>query len=78
MYIKNRVSYAFAFIVLFSALLAFLNFEDVMPVKAQSSKLDAVKIGASVKVNLGQPVGTEVVAANLNNPRGLNFGPKGA
>ena len=77
MYIKNRVSYAFTFIVLFSAL-AFLNFEDVMPVKAQSSKLDAVKIGASVKVNLGQPVGTEVVAANLNNPRGLNFGPKGA
>lgn len=77
MYGKNRIVYVFALIALFGAPLAFLNFADPMPVKAQS-KLDALKIGASVKVNLGQPVGTEVVASNLNNPRGLNFGPEGA
>lgn len=78
MYIKHRPLHAFAFVALLGALLAFPNFGDLMPVKAQNSKLDAVKIGASVKVNLGQPVGAEVVASNLNNPRGLNFGPEGA
>lgn len=78
MYIKNRILYAFALLALFGAPLAFLNFADLLPVKAQGSKLDAIKIGASVKVNLGQSVGTDVIASNLNNPRGLNFGPEGA
>ncbi len=78
MYSKNRILNAFAFLALFGAPLAFVSFADLLPVKAQGSKLDPIKIGASVKVNLGQSVGTDVIASNLNNPRGLNFGPEGA
>lgn len=77
MNIKNRLSYAFGLIALLGSSLAFINVCNLIPAKAQSQK-PGVKIGASVKVILGAPVGTDVIASNLNNPRGLNFGPEGA
>ena len=78
MNIKNRLSYTFAFVALFGAVLAFLNLGDLRRAKAQSPRLDGLKMGASVKVNLGEPIGTEVIVSHLNNPRGLAFGPEGA
>lgn len=74
MNLGNRIFYVFVFAALLSAALAVLNFGvTVEPVSAHE-----VHLGASVKVNLGEPVGTTVIASGLNNPRGLNFGPEGA
>jgi hypothetical protein len=78
MNITNRTWYAATVVSLFGVALAVLSFMDHRPVKAKGVTLDKLKISARVKVNLGTPIGTEVIASGLNNPRGLNFGPEGA
>ena len=62
---RNRISWTFAIIALIAATVAVLIAEN--PVETVSA--------AGPLANFQS---TEVIAAGLNNPRGLNFGPEGA
>lgn len=76
---RNRISFAFALVALVSTALAVLNFGGpVEPVSAAGRHVRRMSPNPRVKATLTSPASSHVIAAGLNNPRGLNFGPDGA